>query len=105
MKFIKKFVILIDNDSQSCIILVENDYQYRLEHSPHIFRSYWIGHFQLSLYMPVKTNVEKQRFNKSSRPLTLEVYCFLVPLQRIRYSLLVALILSKASSVTTITGF
>ena len=44
----KKFVILIDNDSQSCIILVENDYQYRLEHSPHIFRSYWIGHFQLS---------------------------------------------------------
>ena len=45
----KKFVILIDNDSQSCIILVENDYQYRLEHSPHIFRSYWIGHFQLSL--------------------------------------------------------
>ena len=65
MKFIKKFVILIDNDSQSCIILVENDYQYRLEHSPHIFRSYWIGHFQLSPLYAVKTNVEKQRSIKA----------------------------------------
>lgn len=30
-------MFLIDNDSQSCIILVENDYQYRIEHSPHIY--------------------------------------------------------------------
>ncbi|SNV04464.1 Uncharacterised protein [Staphylococcus piscifermentans] len=56
-KKMKKFAFLIDNHSHSCIIVIENDYQYQMRHPPTFsFLLYWSFSYPL-LYMPVNTDV------------------------------------------------